>query len=118
VSPISILSSRPEVPRPTTKVAQVHAPSLGRTAPTIRVFPTIHAAARSPLERRELELLDAVPGEQRGSGPPGMFGTAYLGIRAGERECYFWCSGRAELMGRLQASGYRVTSTERRIVYL
>jgi hypothetical protein len=47
-----------------------------------------------------------------------MFGTAYLGIRAGERECYFWCSGRAELMGRLQASGYRVTSTERRIVYL
>lgn len=45
----------------------------------------------------------------------GMFGTAFIGIRAGERE---WCSGRAEVMGRLQASGYRVTSTERKIVYL
>lgn len=48
----------------------------------------------------------------------GWFGTAYIGIRAGERECYFMCSGRAEVMGRLQASGYRVTSTERKIVYL
>jgi hypothetical protein len=48
----------------------------------------------------------------------GMFGRAYLGIRAGDLECYFWCTGRAELMGRLQASGYRVTSTERKIIYL
>jgi hypothetical protein len=47
----------------------------------------------------------------------GWFGTAYIGIRAGDRECYFMCSGRAEVMGRLQASGYRVTSTERKIVY-
>ena len=48
----------------------------------------------------------------------GWFGTTYIGIRAADRECYFMCSGRAEVMGRLQASGYRVTSTERKIVYL
>jgi len=48
----------------------------------------------------------------------GWFGTAYVGIRAGDRECYFMCSGRAEVMGQLRASGYRVTSTERKIVYL
>jgi hypothetical protein len=48
----------------------------------------------------------------------GWFGTAYVGIRAGERECYFMCPGRAELMGRLQASGYRVSSSERKIIYL
>jgi hypothetical protein len=47
----------------------------------------------------------------------GWFGTAYIGIRAGERECYFMCFEQAEVMGRLQASGYRVTPGERKIAY-
>ena len=47
----------------------------------------------------------------------GYFGRTFMGIRSGEREGYFGCADRAQLMGRLQASGYRVVSTERKIVY-
>jgi hypothetical protein len=57
--------------------------------------------------REELEVFPA----------RGFWGARLVGIRAGEREGYFACRGRQELLGRLQASGYRVTTTERKIVY-
>jgi hypothetical protein len=48
----------------------------------------------------------------------GWFGMAYLGIRTGDHECYFECPEREELLGRLQAHGFQVTATERKIVWM
>jgi hypothetical protein len=48
----------------------------------------------------------------------GWFGMAYLGIRTGDHECYFECPEREELLGRLQACGFQVRTTERKIVWL
>lgn len=48
----------------------------------------------------------------------GFWGLPFVGLRVGEREGYFACSGREELLGHLQACGYRVSVTERKIIFL
>lgn len=53
----------------------------------------------------------------------GMFGATFLGIRCGDREAYFrhgYFTGVrvGVLLGQFQSLGYRVSTTERKIVYI
>ena len=48
----------------------------------------------------------------------GMFGVPHIGVRAGDREAYFVCWGRTDLLARLAASGWPVSTQERQIIYL